>query len=84
MGFVLAATNDSGEWSTRFKAGVSATIGSPEQMLVSEKEPAMARSRGNERQSGTAPEHSPSSLLPMLIGGLVLIVIAMFAVAAFT
>jgi hypothetical protein len=44
----------------------------------------MARSQGNERRSGSAAEDSPSSLLPMLISGLVLIVIGMMAVAAFT
>jgi hypothetical protein len=44
----------------------------------------MAENRGNERQSSVAPEDSPSSLFPMLISGLVLIVIGMIAVAAFT
>jgi hypothetical protein len=44
----------------------------------------MAENRGNERQSSAAPKESPSSLLPMLISGLVLIVIGMIAVAAFT
>jgi hypothetical protein len=44
----------------------------------------MAENRGNERQPSAASEDSPSSLLPMLISGLVLIVIGMIAVAAFT
>lgn len=43
----------------------------------------MARN-DNERRMGAATEDSPSSLLPMLISGLVLIVIGMMAVAAFT
>lgn len=38
----------------------------------------------NKQQWDVAPEDSPSSLLPMLIGGLVLIVIAMIAVAVLT
>ena len=37
----------------------------------------------NGRQLNVAPDDSPSSLLPMLISGLVLIVIGMIAVAAF-
>jgi hypothetical protein len=48
------------------------------------REPAMTDNRDNERQSRAAPEDSPRSLLPMLISGLVLIVIGMIAVAAFT
>ena len=44
----------------------------------------MAGNRGNKRQLGAAPEDSPSSLLPMLISGLVLIVIGMIAVASLT
>lgn len=44
----------------------------------------MAENRGNKRQLDAAREDSPSSLLPMLIGGLVSIVIAMIAVAVFT
>jgi hypothetical protein len=44
----------------------------------------MAKNRDKERRLGAAPEDSPSSLLPMLISGLVLIVIGMIAVAAFT
>ncbi|MGH9811065.1 MAG: hypothetical protein ACRD9W_28120 [Terriglobia bacterium] len=44
----------------------------------------MANDRGNKRQLGAAPEDSPNSLLPMLISGLVLIVVGMIAVAAFT
>ena len=37
----------------------------------------------NEQQLNATPDDSPSSLLPMLISGLVLIVIGMIAVAAF-
>jgi len=43
----------------------------------------MAENEGSERQLGAAPGDSPSTLLPMLISGLVLIVIGMIAVGAF-
>ena len=43
----------------------------------------MTQSGENERQLNVIPGDSPSSLLPMLISGLVLIVIGMIAVAAF-
>lgn len=35
------------------------------------------------REAGAAPSNAPSSLLPMLISGLVLIVIGMIVAAAF-
>jgi hypothetical protein len=44
----------------------------------------MKKSGGNEGQQDVVPGNSPSSLLPMLISGLVLTVIGMIAVAAFT
>ena len=44
----------------------------------------MAENRSTNHQVSIAPAESPSSLLPMLISGLVLIVIGMVAVAAFT
>lgn len=43
----------------------------------------MAQNKENERQLSAAPGDSPSTLLPMLISGLVLIIIGMVAVAAF-
>jgi len=43
----------------------------------------MTQNGENERQLSTAPDDSASSLLPMLITGLVLITIGMIAVAAF-
>jgi hypothetical protein len=43
----------------------------------------MVENGANERQLSAAPSDSPSTLLPMLISGLVLIVIGMIAVAAF-
>ena len=43
----------------------------------------MAGNGDNERPA-SIPGDSPSSLLPMLISGLVLIVVGMIAVAAFT
>jgi hypothetical protein len=48
-----------------------------------EKEPTtMTEHGGNDRQFSTTPGDSPSSLLPMLISGLALILIGMIAVAA--
>jgi hypothetical protein len=43
----------------------------------------MTKNGRNEQQAGAAPGDTPT-LLPMLISGLVLIVIGMIAVAAFT
>jgi hypothetical protein len=42
----------------------------------------MSDNRGNERQSHAALNDPRSTLLPMLIGGLLLIVVGMIAVAA--
>ena len=44
----------------------------------------MTQSGEHGRHLNVAPDDSPSSLLPMLISGLVLIVIGMIAVAAFS
>jgi hypothetical protein len=44
----------------------------------------MTQNRGNARRWGNVASDSSGTLLPMLIGGLVLIVIAMVMVAVFT
>jgi hypothetical protein len=51
-------------------------------IVTDAQEPTMSDNRGNERQPHAALNDPRSTLLPMLIGGLVLIVVGMIAVAA--
>jgi hypothetical protein len=72
--------SDSGELSTPRTKQINHTADE----VGNEMEPTMAQNKENKRQLSTAPGDSPSTLLPMLISGLVLIIIGMIAVAAFT